>query len=543
MYELRLFGLIICLILWGANVSGQSSSIEKRVQGLLDWSKSAHDIDISPVKDSLEFAVKFSRKNKDSKLEAESFQAYIKFILEKVGDYDTALNLLEEINRLAVKTKDPYIRSLYHQSKGRMYMYEEANREKGKEQFRKAIHVLRANDLPIGHSLLNNFGIAEMEDGKFRKAFVLYSQAEEAYVKNLQIGDEDFITILRMNQGLTYLLMDKKDSAEIYFRKAIEHAGFTEVLSDDFSSNLFLGVFLQEGLRNEESIKYLNHAFEIRNDAYVDYGEKALLCTGLADAYSALNQFERAIKYRELEIGYLDTIRRKGISEKAFALEYKSEILALKHQKKIDTLKLKVKEQSFRSRLTLVLLLLVLVVFIGVFVLYRLNKRRQLSHVLAQNEKLEKEKIRQESELEIFRREEKLISANIELSARKNELSSLKGRLVEHLGKSHDPEFDDLKKFLNQLSSSEKRSEQLQYIDHVLNYSNNEFYQRLKELHPNLTDDEMRMATLMRLNLSSKEIEQVFNISNSSLMTKRYRFRKKIAIDKSLSLEDYLKSL
>jgi DNA-binding CsgD family transcriptional regulator len=53
----------------------------------------------------------------------------------------------------------------------------------------------------------------------------------------------------------------------------------------------------------------------------------------------------------------------------------------------------------------------------------------------------------------------------------------------------------------------------------------------------------MRLATLIRLNLSSEELVLIFNISAASLMTKRYRLRKKLNLKKNESLEYVIVSI
>jgi tetratricopeptide (TPR) repeat protein len=538
-YSSRHLLTVIFLVIYSFSF-GQNDQNENRVNSIISWAKSAHSADVESIKDSLDNAIALSKRIGNGKLQTSAIQANIKFILDKTGDYDAASEQLELIRRIADKTNDPEIRSSYHFSRGRLYMYEGADRDKGKKEFREAVKVLEDHDLTPNYSLLNNLGISEMEDNKISRAFELFDQAENSYLKKPLPGDKDFMTTLNMNRGVAYIHANNMDSSEYYFKLAVKNSESTIIKHDDFSSNLFMGVFLQETERLDEALNYLHVSLRLINIPQVDYREKVLLCEGLSELYSSRNSYQKALEYRELELAFRDTLQQKGISEKAFALEYKAEILELKHQKKIDELEANTREEKIKERIILGAVVLLLIVAL---IIYRLNKRRQLSQIKAENEQLEKERIKQEAELEIFRKEEKLISANIELSASKNELSVLKSRLTSHLDKSHDPEFDDLKKFVKQISSSEKKAEQLKYIDHVLNYSNNEFYKKLKEIHPNLTDDETRMATLIRLNLSSKEIEQVFNISNSSLMTKRYRFRKKIKLDKDKSLEDYLKNL
>src|SRR5690606_16041159 len=112
--------------------------------------------------------------------------------------------------------------------------------------------------------------------------------------------------------------------------------------------------------------------------------------------------------------------------------------------------------------------------------------------------------------------------------------------LQNHLEKSTDPQFDDLKKFLRLAKSSEKRNDQLKFLDELVKNTNNVFYKKLKEKHSNLTQSELKLSLLINLNLSSNELTEMFNISLSSLNTKRYHLRKKLSLSNSDSLEDYL---
>lgn len=66
------------------------------------------------------------------------------------------------------------------------------------------------------------------------------------------------------------------------------------------------------------------------------------------------------------------------------------------------------------------------------------------------------------------------------------------------------------------------------------------FLHHLKEKHPDLTAKDMRLAAYLRMNLSSKEIAPLMNISIRSVEISRYRLRKKIIIDHHKNLYDYL---
>ena len=54
------------------------------------------------------------------------------------------------------------------------------------------------------------------------------------------------------------------------------------------------------------------------------------------------------------------------------------------------------------------------------------------------------------------------------------------------------------------------------------------FLQRLKGNHIDLTPKDLRLAAYLRMNLSSKEIAPLLNISIRSVEISRYRLRKKM---------------
>ena len=67
------------------------------------------------------------------------------------------------------------------------------------------------------------------------------------------------------------------------------------------------------------------------------------------------------------------------------------------------------------------------------------------------------------------------------------------------------------------------------------------FYSRLEEKHPGLTRNDLKLAALIRMDLSSKEISTVMNISPKSVDQSRYRLRQKMKLSKEESLIESLK--
>ncbi|MHC0440709.1 triple tyrosine motif-containing protein [Flavobacterium sp. 3-210] len=67
-----------------------------------------------------------------------------------------------------------------------------------------------------------------------------------------------------------------------------------------------------------------------------------------------------------------------------------------------------------------------------------------------------------------------------------------------------------------------------------------DFLKRIKQLHPLLTPNDLRLCAYLRLNLSSKEIAPLFNISVRSVEIKRYRLRKKMDLQHEIGLVEYI---
>ena len=64
-----------------------------------------------------------------------------------------------------------------------------------------------------------------------------------------------------------------------------------------------------------------------------------------------------------------------------------------------------------------------------------------------------------------------------------------------------------------------------------------------KDLHPKLTPNDLRLCAYLRLNLSSKEIASLLNISSKSVEIKRYRLRKRMNLEHETNIIGYILSV
>lgn len=66
------------------------------------------------------------------------------------------------------------------------------------------------------------------------------------------------------------------------------------------------------------------------------------------------------------------------------------------------------------------------------------------------------------------------------------------------------------------------------------------FYNKIRDMHPDLTKGELRMCAYMLTGLSTKEIAAITNRSSRTVETVKYRLRKKLNITEGISLQKYL---
>nr|WP_242692180.1 triple tyrosine motif-containing protein [Aridibaculum aurantiacum] len=169
------------------------------------------------------------------------------------------------------------------------------------------------------------------------------------------------------------------------------------------------------------------------------------------------------------------------------------------------------------------------------------QKRLQYLHQL-ELEKNEKElvKLRNEKlEAEIQHKNTELASTAMHLVQKGELLGKVKDQMLK-LKTSVVDEKDELKKILRTISDEERMDEQWEHFSIHFDKVHSDFLVTLKKRYPLLSNNEMKLCAYLRMNLSTKEIAQMMNISVRGVEISRYRLRKKLEIAKDVSLFDFL---
>lgn len=97
-----------------------------------------------------------------------------------------------------------------------------------------------------------------------------------------------------------------------------------------------------------------------------------------------------------------------------------------------------------------------------------------------------------------------------------------------------------LKQVLHLVDSNISTEHDWQVFENNFNQVHEEFIKKLLKKYPNLTPSDVKLAAYLRMNLSTKEIAHLLNITNRSVELKRYRLRKKINLDSEINLGEFM---
>ena len=97
-----------------------------------------------------------------------------------------------------------------------------------------------------------------------------------------------------------------------------------------------------------------------------------------------------------------------------------------------------------------------------------------------------------------------------------------------------------IKSVISTINKNVKEENTWNIFKEAFDSADNNFLKKVKERHPALTPNDLRLCAYLRLNLSSKEIAPLLNISVRSIEIKRYRLRKKMNLPHETGLVEYL---
>ena len=203
-------------------------------------------------------------------------------------------------------------------------------------------------------------------------------------------------------------------------------------------------------------------------------------------------------------------------------------------------------------------MILLYLIFIGsiLYVYYKWNKMRYVQKLALREEELRHQKkilemeLKAENELNSQEYEKHILE--LELQSKSSEVAgkslsiAKQSEMIESIQAILDSETD-----LNKLKSEIKKAIKINAVNKHewetfetnLNQIHNEFIIKLSQKYPNLTPKDIKLCIYLKMNLSSKEIAPLMNISFRGVELHRYRLRKKLQLVPDDNLSKFLLSL
>ncbi len=177
--------------------------------------------------------------------------------------------------------------------------------------------------------------------------------------------------------------------------------------------------------------------------------------------------------------------------------------------------------------------------------LYKNYYRKQREQLLKENKKrLKRKELKAQKKIIQINNEklrEEVESKNRELAIstmsiiKKNEfLNAIKDQLKDS---AQNPQ---VKSVIRTIDRNINNADDWKFFEDAFNNADKDFLKKIKKVHPELTANDLRLCAYLRLNLSSKEIAPLLNISVRSVEVKRYRLRKKMELAHENGLVDYI---
>jgi len=135
--------------------------------------------------------------------------------------------------------------------------------------------------------------------------------------------------------------------------------------------------------------------------------------------------------------------------------------------------------------------------------------------------------------IDIESKSRELASSTMSIIKKNELLNSIKSELNQGEDKG-------IKSVIKIIDKNINNTDDWQMFKEAFNSADKDFIKKLKLLHTVLTPNDLRLCAYLRLNLSSKEIAPLLNISPRSVEDKRYRLRKKMNLEHNDSLTDYI---
>ena len=405
-----------------------------------------------------------------------------------LANYEPALQKLQEGLRVFIDQNDEMWQAITYMEIGAVY-YDLENWDEANANYKLALDISRKNKRQdFVAAILGNMGGVFIEQESFDRALAYLTESNRIALKRGSIT----------NQIITY-----NDIATAYYgKKDYQNAIINYTAAIDLADSI--------------------QSLDVLSDGYKER----------ASVYEAMGNFRKALEdqksFQVVHDSVYNVAKSNQIEElkTQYETEKKEQQIALQ-ENEIELLE----EKQKAARLQNILLALGIIAVSLIFGLIYYGLRQRMKRNRAEREKLD---------AELAFKKKELTTHALHLAKKNEVLESIKQRANELQLSDTSDGYKELIKTINFDQQDDRNWENFtQYFEQV----HKDFSKTVKSRYPEITKNELRLMALLKMNLSSKEIATILNISSEGIKKARYRLRKKLDISSEESLQDMVLSL
>jgi DNA-binding CsgD family transcriptional regulator len=200
-------------------------------------------------------------------------------------------------------------------------------------------------------------------------------------------------------------------------------------------------------------------------------------------------------------------------------------------------------------------LALIIIILLGLILVPRRRYEREKEKILTERDELDAmhrqkaretqktiDQLQQEKlQTEVAHKNAELASTTMHLLQKKELIHQLEQEFGKIRKKAQNPDLrQSLKRIQNLLRDDSQLDQDWEQFFQHFDQVHEDFFKRLREQFPDLTPKDHQLCAYLRMNLTTKEIAPLMNISVRGVEISRYRLRKKLDLDSNENLTEFI---
>lgn len=499
--------------------------------------KGEYDASFESLDDALAISKKLNLRVAEASIYSHMSSVY-QFKLE----YDKAIECLLKGIAIVKTESDKSTLVNMNQKLANTYM-KMRNFTFAKDLYTECLAIFKANNDRVNHALtLINYAecVIHLDEVANAKRALKEAIDELQTVKNdehLAVAYSKLATIAAYEQQHDFAYKNYSTAYNIFLKgnslnTVMIGAEFIEYLNKYGKYDKALAIV--ESTKNSPIFSKINSEDRLRFDV------------AAAETYKNTNNNKEALVGLESAVKLKDSMARTGnddyVKEMQASLQKR-----LQHEK---SLSLKAKNELLQKqkedKVKLTFLYIFASIFFIIIVLLFLRSlwlKNRLQKEALRNMNAEKNLIKQQHkhELEFSQTQKDIIEEKQrELTSTALRLANYQDNINEIIEKCDKGQINDAIQLKKDLTSLLRQKDYWKQFETRFNSLHPEFGQTLTTRYPKLTKNDVEFCSLLKLNLSNKEIATLLQISHESAITKKYRIKKKMEINEDTEFEKLL---